>query len=156
MPTPTPSGTSPESAREPNGSWGYIEGNSKIWFWVTDSRMKLEIWLDAHRQKGISMLIYAPDQKDLWIAKPVGRGTANSLQPEHDLFWAGKTAAFGKWYVLVQNDNSFPVNFSINFDRVATRVADRCAVCHGYDITFDGCDDGGSDWCEGLEEEFQH
>jgi len=156
MPTPTPSGASPESAREPNGAWEFIPGNSKIWYAMTDSRLKLEVWLDTNGQKGITMFVYAPEQKDLWVAKPIGQGTFNKLQPQHDLFWAGKTVAYGKWYVVVQNYNSFPVNFSLDYDRVATRVADRCAVCHGYEIGFDSCADKGDNFCENLEEEFKH
>lgn len=123
---------------------------------MTDSRMKLEVWLDANGQQGITLFVYAPEQKDLWITKPIGQGTRNKLMPEHDLFWAGRTTAFGQWHALVQNNNPFPVNFSINYDRVATRVADACAVCHGYDITFDGCSDSGDGFCGNLEEEFKH
>jgi len=155
-PKPTPTGKDPEQAREPSGAWEFIDANSSLWFVMTDSRMKIEVWLDANGQKGLLFGVYAPEQKDLWTAKPIGQGTFNKLQPQHDYFWAGRTVAYGSWHLKLTNANSFPVQYNLNFDRVATRVADRCAVCHGYEIAFDGCDDRGSQFCEGLEEELKH
>lgn len=153
-PSATPTGKDPYQPRVPNGSWEYIDANSSLWYEMVDSRMKLEVWLDLNGQKGVSLEIYAPEQKDLWNSKPIGQGTFNKLQPQHDLFWAGKTVAFGAWHVKVVNHNSFPINFSLNFDRVATRAADVCAACHGYEITFDSCIDGGDGFCGELESDF--
>jgi hypothetical protein len=156
MPTATPTGKDPYQARVPSGNWEFIDPNSSLWFEMTDSRQKLEVWLDANGQKGLTLEIFAPEQKDLWNSRAIGQGTFNKLQPQHDLFWAGKTVAFGAWHAKLTNHNSFPVNYSLSFDRVATRTADVCAVCHGYEIGFDGCSDKGDGFCAGLEDRFNH
>lgn len=148
-----PSGLNPDQAMEPDGEWRYIQGNSSLWYKVTDSRLQLEIWVDANGQSGIALAIYAPDQKDLY-GTPVGRGSPN--QNEHrDLFWTGRSRAWGTWYAVVTNYNPYPVNYSLFYKRVAKSTKDYCAVCHGYEINFDDCEDQGDGFCGSLEGDYR-
>ncbi len=148
-------GKDPNNAIEPDGTWQYVQGNSMLWYKMTDSRLTLEAWVDANGQGGLDLAIFAPEQTDLWGGKPVGRGAYNKFRPEHDLFWTGYTRAYGTWYATLTNRNSFPVNFSINYQRVAKYTKDFCAVCHGYEIQFDDCEDRGGNFCGGLEDSYK-
>lgn len=149
----TASSNNPDTAVEPNGSWLYIDPQATHWYKVTDNRVQLVAWIDANQQPGLVMDIYAPEQHDLY-GKPIGKGTPNKIE-SHDLFWSGKTIAFGTWFIRVTNDSANPIAYSLGYERRATRKADFCAVCHGYGIEFDGCEDkGGSGWCGSLENEY--
>ncbi len=149
---PTPLGINPETARSPSDQWSYIAPGSTIWYRIDDSGT-LEIFMNANGQSGITFSVYAPDQKDLY-GPPIGRGTKSAVLP-YDLFWTGRTAVRGTWYAVVRNDNPFPVNYALNYQRKIGSVADRCASCHGYEIEWDRCESD-TGWCEGLSEEYGH
>ncbi len=155
VPAVPATGKDPNDAIEPDGAWRYIPGNSMLWYKMTDSRLTLEVWVDANGQSGLELAIFAPEQKDLWGGKPVGRGSFNKFRPEHDLFWTGYTRAFGTWYATLTNRNASPISYSINYQRVAKYTKDFCAVCHGYEIVFDDCEDRGGNFCGGLEESYK-
>ena len=149
-----PSGLNPDSAIEPTGAWQFIDPNATVWYKMTDARMQLVVWVDANGENGIALAIFAPDQHDLY-GTPIGRGSPHKLEA-HDLFWTGRSIAYGTWFARVTNNSSIPISYSLNYERRSTRKADACAVCHGYGIEFDGCEDApGGSWCGSLEEEYK-
>ncbi len=146
-------GESPDKAMEPTGEWKYIAPNTSVWYKMDDARVQLNVWLDAGGVKDVTLAIYAPDQTDLY-GKPVGRGSYNKLIPEHDLFWTGRTRAYGTWYALVANYSNIAVPYRIGYERSRNRVADQCAVCHGYIIVFEDCQPADSPHCTNLRDNY--
>ena len=147
-------GSNPDAAVEPRGTWLFIAPNASQWYKMNDAGLQLDIWLDANGQTGLSLAIYAPDQKDLY-GKPIGRGSFNKFELGHDLFWTGYTTARGTWYAVVTNGAPQPISYRLDYKRVINSVAGRCSECHGFEIEWDRCVDGGSDWCEELQEEYR-
>lgn len=148
-----PPGKNPETAIEPTGQWLFIPAGATHWYKVADNRLKLEIGVSANGQEGLAMAIFAPEQTDLY-GKPIGRGASDKYFPQYDLFWSGRTIAYGTWYVTVTNYKPFPISYSIVYERRSTRPADPCAVCHGYIIEWDDCDsvDG---FCDNLKDNYK-
>ncbi len=149
-------GINPETAVEPNGTWEFISPNATHWYRMNDAGLELRIWLDANGQRGLSLAIYGPDQRDLY-GKPVGRGAFNKFEPSHDLYWTGFTTARGTWYALVTNNGQATIPYSLNYRRVINSVAGRCSACHGFEIEWDRCVSHGNDFCGDLQKEYtQH
>jgi hypothetical protein len=148
-----PTGVTPEQAKEPSGEWQYLASNTSVWYKIADGGLQLTIWVDANGMGGLALAIYAPGQQDLY-GTPIGRGSFNRFEP-HDLFWTGRTRAYGTWYAVVTNHNSSAVPFSLNYARSKHSVADRCSSCHGQDIEWERCVSApGSSFCEDLRDEF--
>jgi hypothetical protein len=157
-PSPTPVGDSPDTARIPiyihpencidamcpeqkgapaltaAQAWVWIDKNSSTWYKMDDGHsFQLEIWLFANGQQGLSMDVFAPEQRDhLWDAKPIGRGSFNKNQANigTDLYYSGRSQAYGIWYVRVTNGNSFPVSYSIRYTRTIPQLNNVCDSCH--------------------------
>ncbi len=151
--TNKPAASNPAAAAEPTGTWEWIGPNATVWYKVTDSRMALDVWVDANRQGGLSLAVFAPEQTDLYGSTPVGRGSFNVSQPEHDLFWTGHTRAFGSWYIRLTNNNNSAISYNLNYLRKAISQANYCAACHGYDIDeWNRCETRGNDnFCGDLQ-----
>lgn len=150
---PLPPGKNPETAIEPTGQWRFIEAGATHWYKVADNRLKLEIGVSANGQEGLGLAVFAPEQTDLY-GKPIGRGAYSKFFPMYDLFWSGRTIAFGTWYATVTNYKPFPISYSISYERKSARPADECAKCHGYIIHWEDCvsDDG---FCDNLQENYK-
>jgi hypothetical protein len=148
-----PGAANPDVAGEPTGNWEWIAPYATVWYKVSDTRMALDVWVDANRQGGLALAVFAPEQTEWWNSTPVGRGSFNASQPEHDLFWTGHTRAYGSWNIRLTNHNDFPVSYSLNYFRKAISQANYCASCHGYDIDeWDRCENRGNDnFCGNLE-----
>jgi hypothetical protein len=174
---PTPTGNSPQTARIPMyvkpqycieamcpgavnapplnapGNWTWIDGNSSTWYRINDGHgLQVQLWLFANGQKGLSFDVYAPDQKDLY-GKPVGRGALDKSQASvgADLFYSGRSQAYGTWYVRVTNGNSYPVSYSMRFTLTTPTLSNSCDDCHriiGYD--WSACN--GSTFCQDLHQ----
>ncbi len=164
-PFPTPVGDNPNTARNPlwvkpeycieamcpgavnapvlnsPGHWDWIVANSSVWYKMDDGHsLQLEIWVFANGQSGLSLDVYAPEQTDLY-GKPVGRGALNKNYPGADLFYSGRSSAYGIWYARLTNNNSVPTSYSFRFTRT-TPTGDACSSCHktiGYD--WNACSD---------------
>ena len=156
--SPTPVGDKPETARDPiyvrpdncidamcpeqkgapplNSplSWTWIGANSSTWYKVNDGHsFQIEVWLFANGQQGLSMDVYAPDQRDhLWDSKPIGRGSFNKSQANigADLFYSGRSQAYGIWYIKVNNGNAFPISYSFRYTRTIPQLNNVCDSCH--------------------------
>ncbi len=164
---PTPTGNSPETARTPMwvkpqycieamcpgavnapplnapGNWTWIAPNSSTWYKMDDGRsLQVDVWLFANGQSGLSFDVYAPEQKDLWGSKPIGRGAFDKSQANVgvDLFYTGRSVAYGVWYVRVNNGNSFPVSYSLRFTRTTpTGLRNVCEGCHSGNMDWGSC-----------------
>ena len=169
-PSPTPVGDSPDTARDPiyirpencidsmcpeqrgapsltsAQSWTWIGANSSTWYKMDDGRgFQIEVWLFANGQQGLSMDVYAPEQRNnLWDAKPIGRGSFNKSMANIgvDLFYSGRSQAYGVWYMKVSNNNAFAVSYSFRFTRTIPQAKNVCDSCHNLI---------GTDWgsCQG-------
>jgi hypothetical protein len=169
-PSPTPVGDSPDTARDPiyvrpencidsmcpeqrgapsltaAQSWTWIGANSSTWYKMDDGRgFQIEVWLFANGQQGLSMDVYAPEQRNnLWDAKPIGRGSFNKSMANIgvDLFYSGRSQAYGVWYMKVSNSNASPVSYSFRFTRTIPQAKNVCDSCHNII---------GTDWgsCQG-------
>lgn len=148
-----PPGKNPETAIEPTGQWLFIPGGATHWYKIVDNRLKLEIGVSANGQEGLSLAVFAPEQTDLY-GKPIGRGAYSKFFPAYDLFWSGRTIAYGTWFATVTNSKQFPISYSISYERKSTRPADECAKCHGYIIHFEDCQSADA-FCGGLEENYK-
>lgn len=148
-----PPGKNPETAIEPTGQWLFIEAGATHWYKVADNRLKLEIGVSANGQEGLGLAVFAPEQTDLY-GKPIGRGAYSKFFPMYDLFWSGRTVAFGTWFATVTNYKPFPISYSISYERKSARPADECAKCHGYIIHWEDCvsEDG---FCDNLQENYK-
>jgi hypothetical protein len=169
-PAPTPVGDSPDTARDPiyirpdncidamcpeqkgapaltaAESWTWIGANSSTWYKMDDGHsFQLKVWVFANRQQGLSMDVFAPEQRNhLWDAKPIGRGSFDKSQANAgvDLFYSGRSSAYGVWYVRLNNVNAYPVSYSIRFTRTIPQLGNVCDSCHALI---------GTDWgsCQG-------
>lgn len=151
-----PPGDNPNAAQPPSGAWLYINPGQSQWYKLYDAGVQLVIWIDANGQQGLSMAIYAPDQKDLY-GKPTGRGAYNKFLPSHDLYWQGYTPASGAggmWYAVVTNGSATPISYNLGYKRDYNSVRAQCSLCHGFDIPWDDCVDNGNNWCEDLKKEY--
>lgn len=152
VPVPTPLGDSAATAREVTGEWEHIGPNTSVWYRLHDARLQLSVWLYTNGQSGVSLAIYAPDQD---LSKPVGRGSYNKFQPS-DLFWTGRSRAFGTWYAVITNSNPFAVAYRLEYTRSIRSTADRCSTCHGWEIEWERCEPPDSAHCTNLREEYGH
>jgi len=145
-------GTGNAPAWNAPGSWTWIEPRSSTWYKLHGGRLQVLVWLFANGQRGITFDVYAPDQKDLY-GKPVGRGSFNPSQQPADLFYSGRTQAGGIWYVRVNNDNPFPVAYSLRYTTALPSLGNVCNDCHNVlgDLMFDRCFSGdNSSFCDDL------
>jgi len=166
-PIPTPKGDSPETARIPMyvkpqycieamcpgavnapplnapGNWTWIDANSTTWYKADDGRsLQLEIWLFANGQQGLSFDVYAPEQKNDLYGKPIGRGAFDKSQANAgvDLFYTGRSTAYGIWYIRVNNGNAYPVWYSLRFTRTTpTGLKNVCEGCHTGNMDWGAC-----------------
>jgi len=124
------------------GGWEWIPANSSVWYKMSDAHsLQVQIWVFANGQGGLLLDVYAPDQKDLY-GKPVGRGSLNKNYPGADLFYSGRSAAYGIWYARLTNTNPFPVLYSIRYTQTTPTLGNVCDNCHkaiGYN--WDACPD---------------
>ena len=169
-PSPTPNGKSPETAKDPiyirpdncidamcpeqrgapsltaAESWTSLDAASSTWYKMDDGHsFQLKVWVFANGQQGLSMEVFAPEQRDhLWDAKPIGRGSLDKSQANSgvDLFYSGRSAAYGVWYVKLNNNTSAPISYSIRFTRTIPQLGNVCDSCHALI---------GTDWgsCQG-------
>jgi hypothetical protein len=165
-PSPTPKGDSPATARDPlyirpkncinaicpdqvgapsltsPEYWTWIDANSTIWYKMDDGHsLQLEVWLFANGQKGLSFDVYAPEQKD-FSQKPIGSGSFNKSMANIgvDLFYSGRSIAYGIWYLRINNSNSFPVSYSLRFTRtLPTILKNVCEACHIGNMDWGSC-----------------
>jgi hypothetical protein len=150
---PLPPGKNPETAIEPTGQWLFIEAGATHWYKVADNRLKLEIGVSTNGQEGLGLAVFAPEQTDLY-GKPIGRGAYSKFFPAYDLFWSGRTVAYGTWFATVTNYKPFPISYSISYERKSTRPADECAKCHGYIIHWEDCQSADG-FCDNLQDEYK-
>ncbi len=164
---PTPRGDNPQSARVPMwvrpeycieamcpgavnapmlnspGNWDWIPANSSIWYWMDDGHsLQVQIWVFANGQQGLALDVFAPEQKDLYNSRPIGRGSLNKNFPGADLFYSGRSQAYGIWYAKLTNNNPFAVNYSMRYTRTTPSLGNVCDNCHkaiGYD--WNACSD---------------
>jgi len=151
-----PPANNPDNALGPTGGWVYINPGASQWYKLYDAGVQLVVWVDANGQQGLSLALYAPDQKDLY-GKPIGRGAYNKFQPSHDLYWQGYTPASGAgaiWYAVVTNGANAPMSYNLGYKRDYSSVRARCSVCHGFEIPWDECVDNGNTWCEDLQGQY--
>lgn len=151
-----PPGDNPDAAQPPSGAWIYINPGQSQWYKLYDAGVQLVVWIDANGQQGLSMALYAPDQKDLY-GKPIGRGSYNKFLPSHDLYWTGYTPASGAggtWYAVVTNGANTPISYNLGYKRDYNSVRARCSICHGFDIPWGDCVDNGTPWCEQLQQQY--
>jgi hypothetical protein len=136
------------------GGWIWIDPNTTDWFKVNDyGGLQVSVWLYANGQSGMGMDIFAPEQKNWWEAKPIGRGSLNPNMKPADLFWSGNTLASGDWLIRVMNSNPYPINYSLRFSRDIPFRLNRCDACHAMlrDMMWGNCQDGpNSNWCSDL------
>ncbi len=158
---PTPKGDTPQTARAPMwvkpdycieamcpgavnqpllnspGNWDWISGNSSLWYWMDDGHsLQVQIWVFANGQNGLALDVYAPEQKELYTSRPIGRGALNKNYPGSDLFYSGRSAAYGIWYARLSNYNNYAVNYSIRYTRTTPSLGNVCDNCHkaiGYE-----------------------
>ncbi len=158
---PTPRGDTPQTARAPMwvkpeycieamcpgavnqpllnspGNWDWVPGNSTIWYWMDDGHsLQVQVWVFANGQNGLALDMFAPEQKDLYNSRPVGRGALNKNYPGSDLFYSGRSSAYGIWYARLTNNNAYPVNYSIRYTRTTPSLGNSCDNCHkaiGYE-----------------------
>jgi hypothetical protein len=169
---PTPVGDNPDTARDPiyirpdncidamcpeqkgapaltaAESWTWIGANSSTWYKMDDGHsFQLKVWVFANGQQGLAMDVFAPEQRNyLWDpkTKPIGRGSLDKSQANAgvDLFYSGRSAAFGVWYVRLTNNTSSAMSYSIRFTRTIPQLGNVCDSCHALI---------GTDWgsCQG-------
>lgn len=180
-PVPTPRGDSPETARDPfyvrpqncinamcpeqvgapsltsTTDWTWIGANSSIWYKMDDGHgFQLQIWLFANGQQGLGFDVFAPEQKDMYNSKPIGRGSFNKSQANigTDLFYSGRTQAPGVWHLRVYNTTSAPIAFALKFTRTIPTMSNVCDECHKLIGTdWGSCVDGpNSNFCQQLHD----
>ncbi len=175
-PRPTPVGDNPNTARIPMwvkpeycieamcpgatsapllnspGGWDWIAGNSSVWYKMDDGHsLQVQIWVFANGQTGLLLDVYAPEQKDLYGSKPIGRGSLNKNYPGADLFYSGRSSAYGIWYAKLTNTTNAPVSYSFRYTRTTPSLGNSCDNCHkliGYD--WGACSDPG--FCDQLHQ----
>ena len=178
---PTPRGDTPETARDPfyvrpqncidamcpeqigapsltsSTDWTWIDGNSSIWYKMDDGHgFQLKIWLFANGQQGLGFDVFAPEQKDLYGGKPIGRGSFNKSEANigTDLFYSGRTQAHGVWHLRVYNTTPNPIPFALKFTRTIPSLNNVCDDCHKLIGTdWGSCTDGAnSNFCQSLHD----
>ncbi len=121
---PARKGGSPVDAMDITDAQQNLNPGGTAWYKVGsgDGPQHLEVWVDAYGKEGLVFAVYAPDQmNELWpTTPPKGRGAANQKGIAHDLFWSGKSPAGGTWYVLVTNNASSPMQYTIGSNRADT------------------------------------
>lgn len=127
-----PRGDSPANALEMQDAWRTLDPGASVWYKTDDSSgfRALRIWLDANGRGGLSLAIFSPDQMEgvYSIAKPIGRGTFNKLDPSHDLLWSSDYARWGVWYALVTNSNVVPASYKVGY----TQTGKDAKTCVSY------------------------
>ena len=177
---PTPTGDSPEAARVPMfvkpqycieamcpgavnapplnapGNWTWIKPASSTWYKINDGHgLQVQFWLFANGQQGLSFDVYAPDQKDLY-GKPIGRGSFDKSQANAgvDLFYSGRSQAYGIWYVRVTNGNAYPVSYSMRYTLTTPLLGNTCDDCHKV-IGYDWSSCNGTTFCQDLHQLYE-
>lgn len=143
----------PNQAPAPNADWVWIQPFTAMWYKANDGGRRLSVYINSNGARGLSLEVFAPDQKNPWDARPVGQGTDGK---GFDLFWTGRSRQHGDWLVRVTNHNDFAVNYSLGTTLIADRAGDLCGACHGIiEDEWDRCEHSGS-FCEDLKEEYRN
>lgn len=151
MPAPIPGSPDPFTAPMPSGAQTYIEPHSTVWYKASDRKRRLNIWMDADPNLGLTMQVYGPDIQDVWHAKPTGIGApANGFK----YFWTGRAKFKGDWLIRITNPNDFSVPYTLTSASISDKSGDLCRDCHGGigDDQFERCEHEGS-FCEDLKDE---
>jgi hypothetical protein len=127
-------GSGPEDALAPSDSWQSLPQGGTLWYAFDyhghhefpqtkdDEKEKDPVWiaseatvsLDSEPDEAVTFSIWSDDQVRLWLAgeeyEPIGKGTASDYDPG-DLNWAGSFGGPGRYYVVVENQESEPAAF---------------------------------------------
>lgn len=121
-------GTGPGDAIIPTGAAVTAQPGSQTWykFHENGNTQLVKIALDANGQTGVFFRVYTPESIARWIAQqglhPVG---VSSRSPGHDQVWLGRFPFEGDYYAVVENSNTFPVQYrlTVTGDGVTTVVS---------------------------------
>lgn len=154
VPAPViPGSPDPFNAPAPSGTQVYIQPHSSVWYTADDRGRRLSIWMNANHQSGLQVAIYAPDQTDVWNARPIGVAASGQ---GFDFFWTGRSRMKGTYRIRVTNTNDFSVPYTLGAQAVSDKNGDLCKDCHGViEDEWERCEHGGS-FCEDLKDQYKN
>ena len=148
-----PGSIDPYSAPAASGTEVYIQPNSTVWYSADDRGRRLSVWMNANRQTGLEVAIYAPDQTDVWNVRPIGVAASGQ---GFDFFWTGRSRMKGTYHIRVTNRNDFSVPYTLGTQAVSDKNGDLCKDCHGnIEDEWDRCEHDGS-FCEDLKDQYKN
>ncbi len=153
-PAPVVHGSSdPYNAPAPNGTWAFIEPHTTVWYRINDGWRRVNVWMSANHEQGLTLSIYGPDQKDVWSSKPAGKGTPGN---GFDFWWTGRSAFKGVWTIRLTNTTDHSMPYNLNAVAFSETAGDMCRNCHGNigQDQFDKCEHSGS-FCNDLKDEYK-
>lgn len=148
-----PGSRDPYNAPAPSGTEMYIQPQTSVWYSVDDRGRRLSIWMNANHQSGLVVAIYAPDQTDVWNARPTGIAAPGQ---GFDFFWTGRSRSKGTYRIRVTNTNDFSVPYTLGTQSISDKNGDLCRDCHGnIEDEWDRCEHDGS-FCEDLKDQYKN
>ncbi len=116
-------GDIPATAVNTTCGWQTISGGSDTWYTVPYTRgTQLEITLDDYGA-GIGFDVWDPLQIQTWgtldQVPPVGSGSPNAAEPNHDLTWAGHLPDNGTYFVHLTNNDAVTDSYRLCFTQQA-------------------------------------
>lgn len=128
-------GTGPDNALAPSDEWISISTDQVYWvafdYWGRHefeededeeqvaiwTATPVQIWLDSEPDEAVVFGLWTEEQVRLWALgeeiDPIGRGTENENE-SGDLFWAGSLGNPGRYYVVVENQDTAPGTFMLS------------------------------------------
>jgi Tol biopolymer transport system component len=128
-------GSSQFDALPITGQTQFIQPQTQLWFYFdynTDrdkNKSRIEVWVDDNLSQdtlkktiasNVELFIYTQAQANDYIRdssiQPIGKGSqpgTSSNVSGHDLYWAGRFNSNGRYYVVVKNSNTIPIEFRL-------------------------------------------
>ena len=126
-------GDKPETAMDISGTWQILDPGKSVWY-KTSSQFYRNIDLNLETnvqgiQDKLGMSVYSPDQLgELYLNKPVGRGTPFKANSSFQLNWKSDYAKAGVWNIQIINYTSTPLSYKFSISESDTPQKN----CWGY------------------------
>jgi hypothetical protein len=126
-PAPTPAaapaattsdGSSPALALPITGGSATLNPGASLWFGFqyTGDKSQIQVILNDNGESGLAFGVWTPGEIQQMAAgqtvDPIGRGSPNPDVPA-DLFWTGNFNQAGTYYVMVQNNSTSAIGFTL-------------------------------------------
>jgi hypothetical protein len=118
------SGSTPNDALTPTGTWQTLGAGSAVWYLIATGGPHIDVWMTSEPHLNVTLDIFAPNQSNV----PIGRGTPLKSDPTTMIWSGGSWRTNGNWYARVTNYYPAPIQYQLTSS--ATQIGTKDCVSY--------------------------